>query len=172
MAKKQVFKRHSDQKQKHYERMARLQYGPILVNESINRWNSYTKEEQDRVFEESGQIYNDIVAAIEAGKSPLSPEVQTILPRWHDNLRNFYEPTLEILRGLGELYNTEPGFIANFKKIHPDLPEYLQEAITQYVDDLEYAEIVRLLAADEEQATRDNQPPKSAASLRLSDTQS
>lgn len=170
MAKKQVFKRHSEQKQKHYERVVRLQYGPDSVNESINRWTSYTKEQQDKVFEEANAIYTDILDAIESGKSPLSADVQAILPRWHENLRNFYEPTLEILRGLGELYNTEPGFIANFKKIHPDLPEYLQQAITQYVDDLEYAEIVRLLAADEEQPASDD-AAQAASSLRLSDNQ-
>ncbi len=29
-------------------------------------------------------------------------KVQAILARWHEHIRYFYEPTLEILRGLGE----------------------------------------------------------------------
>jgi hypothetical protein len=66
--------------------------------------------------------------------------------------RHFYEPTLDVLRGLGEHYNAHPEFNANFSKLHTDLPAYLQEAITQYVDDLEYAEIERMLAEDEEAA--------------------
>lgn len=152
MSKKQKqpgLQRHSDEQQKQYEREIRLEYGPSLVNESVKRWNSYTKEQQDAVLAEGGEVYNEIIAAIEAGTSATDTEVQRLMVRWHDNLRNFYEPTLEILRGLGELYNTHPDFIANFKKMHPRLGEYIREAINQYVDDLEYAEIVRLLEEDE-----------------------
>jgi hypothetical protein len=74
--------------------------------------------------------------------------VQEIFKRWHQHLHYFYEPTLEILRGLGETYNTHPEFIANFQRLHVDLPQYLQEGIRQYVDDLETAEIERMLQED------------------------
>ena len=69
----------------------------------------------------------------------------------YNHLRYFYEPTLDILRGLGELYTSHPGFIANFTKIHPDLADYMKSGINQYVDDLEYAEIERMLADDQAQ---------------------
>jgi hypothetical protein len=61
---------------------------------------------------------------------------------------------LEILAGLGELYNTDPRFMANFEKLHPDLPAYLGEVIAVYVDELETAEITRLLAEDEARLKR------------------
>ncbi|HEX2623434.1 MAG TPA: MerR family transcriptional regulator [Phototrophicaceae bacterium] len=151
MSKKKLFEGFNEEKQKEYEREARLQYGPDKVNESIKRWNSYSPTQRDQIMNESGQVYEDIVTAIDTGLAPDSDDVQKILVRWQENLRNFYEPTLDTLRGLGELYNTDPAFIANFQKLHPGLPEYLQAAITQYVDDLEYAEIERLLAEDEVQ---------------------
>lgn len=154
MSKKQMFEAFSEEKQKHYERVARLQYGPDLVNESVKRWNRYTKAQKDQIMAEAGEIYSDMVKALEADLSPQSPEVQAILERWHQNLRNFYEPTLEVLRGLGDGYNTDPEFIATFTKMHPELPAYLQQGITEYVDALEYAEIERLLAEDEEQAKK------------------
>ena len=91
----------------------------------------------------------DLVEAMKAGKDAHSAEVHDILTRWHNHLRYFYEPTLDILHGLGEGYNTHPDFIAFFQQLHPDLPAYLQETITQYVDDLEYAEIAHMLAEDE-----------------------
>ncbi len=149
MSKKRLFEAFSPEKQKEYERSARLQYGPKIVNESIKLWDSYTQSQRDAILAESGQIYNDLADALEAGTPPSSAEVQTLVERWHNNLKNFYEPTLEILRGLGETYNTHPGFIETFQKFHDGLPDYLNEAITQYVDDLEHAEIVRLLAEDE-----------------------
>ncbi len=149
MSKKQLFQGFSEETQQQYQREARLQFGPDRVNESIKRWNSYSKAEQERIFEESGQIYSDLVAAMEAGKPAQSSDVQGIVSRWHDNLRNFYAPTPDILRGLAEGYNTDARFIAFFQTLHPDLPAYLQATINQYVDDLEYAEIARMLADDE-----------------------
>ena len=152
MPRKKGVAAHSARQQKEYERIARLQYGPDLVNESIQRWNNYTKAQQAAIQAEGGQVYLELKQALEAGIDPHSSEVQAILPRWHDNIRHFYEPTLEILRGLGETYQSEPGFIAFFQKFHPNLPGYLAEAITQYVDDLEYAEIALLLAEEDMQA--------------------
>lgn len=148
MTKHQMFNAFSDEQQKDYEREARLQYGPDKVNESIRRWQDYSNVEKEVIIDEGNQIYSDLTDALEAGKSAHSPEVQDILVRWHQHLRYFYEPSLDLLRGLGELYNSSPDFIKNFQKLHEDLPAYLQEGITQYVDDLETAEIERLLAED------------------------
>jgi len=148
MSKKQLFQAFSEEEQKQYEREARLQWGPDTVNESIKRWNSYTEAQRQAIGEEGSQVYADLVKAIEAGTPPQDADVQEILKRWHNHIRYFYEPTLDILRGLGEGYNTDARFIANFKKLHPDLPQYLQDSITQYVDDLETAELERMLAED------------------------
>lgn len=70
-------------------------------------------------------------------KVPQSPDAQQILVRWHQHLRYFYEPSLEVLRGLGNNYNENPDFNATFTAIHPDLPAFLQKAIHHYVDVLE-----------------------------------
>ena len=148
MSRKQLFEGFSEEKQKHYEREARLQWGPDRVNESIRRWNSYSKEQQQAIQAGGGQIYTEIAESLEAGKPAQSAEVQALLARWHDHIRYFYEPTLEILRGLAEGYRTHPDFIAFFQQIHPGLPDYLAEGIAQYVDDLETAEIERMLAED------------------------
>jgi DNA-binding transcriptional MerR regulator len=148
MSKRQLFEPFTDEQQKDYEREARLTYGPDNVNESIKRWKNYTQAQKLAIGEEGNQVYSDLVDAIEAGKPQQSEEVQAIMARWHNHLRYFYEPTLDILRGLGELYNSHPGFIANFKKIHPDLGEYMRVAINQYVDDLETAELEQMLNED------------------------
>lgn len=143
-----------EEKQKEYERSARLQYDPQIVNESVKLWNSYSEAQRDDIKAEGLQIYGDVVIAIEAGATPDSPDMQEILARWHAHLHYFYEPTLEILRGLGEIYNSDPDFIANFQDLHPDLPKYLEESIALYVDALETAEIERLLREDSDQNKR------------------
>lgn len=149
MAKKPLFEPHSAEKQKEYERELRLEYGADTVNESIRRWNSYSEAEKQAIGLEGQAVYLDIVAAIEAHIDPKSSEVQAILDRWERHLHYFYEPSLEILRGLGDMYNTHPDFIANFQKIHVDLPVYLQKAIGHYVDELETALLEQMLAEDE-----------------------
>ena len=149
MSKKRLFTHLSQEEEAQNTRLARLQYGPEYVNESMRRWQSYSNAQKEIIREEGNQIYEEMAAALTAGTSAHSAEVQAILVRWHEHIRYFYEPTLEILRGLGELYNTSPDFMANFEKLHPDLPTYLQEAITQYVDDLEDAELRRMLAEDD-----------------------
>jgi hypothetical protein len=69
-------------------------------------------------------------------KGTKSPEVQKVIARWHQHLRYFYEPSLERLAGLAQLYTEHPDFLANFKKIHPDLPGFLHDAIIYYVEGL------------------------------------
>lgn len=150
MSKKRLFEAFSEEKQKEYERMARLQYDPQLVNDSIKRWNGYTKDRQKEILAEAGHIYNDMVALMQAGLSPQSPKAQAAVERWRQNIRHFYEPTLEIMRGLAHAYNSDPAFMATFSSFHPDLAPYLEQAIVEFVDRLETDEIARMLAEDEE----------------------
>lgn len=147
---------HSDEQQREYEREARLQYGPGIVNESIARWQGYSKSEQDAIIAEGNQIYLDLGEALEAGKRGGDSDVNDILDRWRAHLRHFYEPSIDMLRGLGQMYNTDPRFMANFQNIHADLPAYLEAVIEHYVDELETAEIERMLAEDEDMQRRRN----------------
>ncbi|MBK8026862.1 MAG: TipAS antibiotic-recognition domain-containing protein [Chloroflexi bacterium] len=148
MGKKKLFKQFSDKEQKHNERLARLEYGPDNVNESVRRWEGYSKKQREAIMDEGNHIYTDIVKAIETRKSPHSEVVQTLLARWHQHIRHFYEPTTEILRGLGDLYNDNPDFAANFRKMHPDLAQYMREGIGTYVDTLETTALQQMLDDD------------------------
>ena len=154
--KKRGLKEHSAEQQKQYEREARLQYGPAEVNETIGRWNSYSKAEQEAIKAEGERIYLELAEALEAGEAAGDRAVTALLDRWRQHLRHFYEPSLDRLRGLGQLYNSHPEFIANFQNIHNDLPAYLERIIEQYVDELETAELERMLAEDEELERRRN----------------
>jgi hypothetical protein len=151
MNKRVTFQPHSPEKQKEYERQARLQYGADNVNESVRRWASYSPERQQSIMEEGGQVYVALADAMRAGLSGDNPQVRTLLERWYQHIRYFYEPTLDILRGLGDLYNTDAEFKAFFERIDVDLPAYLQEVIGVYVDALETEEIERMLAHDAEE---------------------
>ncbi len=152
--KKGGFPRHSDEDQRYYEREARLQYGADAVNSSLERWGSYSKAQQDAIIAEGERIYSALAAALQAGARPGDAAVVALLERWRQHLSHFYEPTIDYLRGLGKLYNSHPEFIANFQKLHQELPAFLEAVIEDYVDDLETAELERMLAEDEALARR------------------
>ncbi|GEM_PF-645158 len=154
--KQRGLQQHSDEQQQDYEREARLTWNPQVVNETMQRWNNYSGEQQDAIKAEQNQIYVDFAEAMQAGKDKNSEEVAIILERWRENLRHFYEPSLDTLRGLGQMYNTDARFMKNFQNIHPELPAYLEQVIEHYVDELETAEIERMLAEDEELEKRRN----------------
>lgn len=131
---KKLFEGFSEEKQQEHEQQAIENWGDG-AKESIKLWNSYSQEQQARILAEGGEIYQDIAHHMSAGAQ--SAEVQAGLARWHQHLRNFYEPTFDILRGLGNTYNEHPDFNATFTTIHPDLPAFLQQAVNHYVDTLE-----------------------------------
>lgn len=133
MSKKKIFEGFSEEKQKQYEQEAVERWGDT-ARKSINLWYSYSDQKKEQIKQEGGAIYTDLVAAM--SKGPESPEVQAILVRWHQHLRYFYEPSPAVLRGLGNMYNEHPDFNATFTAMHPDLPAFLQKAITYYVDTL------------------------------------
>jgi MerR family transcriptional regulator, thiopeptide resistance regulator len=79
-----------------------------------------------------------------------SEQTQAILARWHQHLRAFYEPSFELLAGLGDTYEHDPEFNAFFAAIHPDLPAFISKAVAVYVDALETAWLERDLNILEE----------------------
>lgn len=155
MTKRQIFKAITPEEEKEMTREARLQYGPDLVNQSVQRWGSYTQAKKNAILAEGNQLYTEISQALESGLASDSSEVQRLMERWHNHLRYFYEPPLEVLRGLGSLYHDDPRFRANFDQFHPELAGYMRAAINLYVDELETAEITRMLAEDEEKRGRE-----------------
>jgi DNA-binding transcriptional MerR regulator len=134
MSKKKIFEGFGPEKQQQYEEEATRLWGDS-VKQSTQYWNSYSEEKKQAIMQEGSTIYADIVANM--SKGPESPEIQAILVRWHQHLRYFYEPSLEVLGGLGDTYADHPGFNATFTAIDPALPAFLKKAIAIYVDELE-----------------------------------
>jgi DNA-binding transcriptional MerR regulator len=135
MSKKKLFAGFSAEEEERYHQEAREQYGADEVDASYKLWNSYTPQQKEQIMAEGQAIYTDVIALMDQGAD--SPEVQQVIARWHQHLRCFYEPTIERLRGLGQLYVDHPDFARNFRDMHPDLPEFMRAAITHYCDQLE-----------------------------------
>jgi hypothetical protein len=136
MSKQQLFSGFSSEEEKRHYEQAREQYGAEEVDASYKLWNSYGKEKQDAIKAEGGAIYTELAALITQEQATTSAAVQAVIARWHQHMRYFYEPSVERLRGLGQLYVESPDFAEKFRQIHPNLPEFMQVAINHYCDGL------------------------------------
>lgn len=132
MDNKDLFAGFDEAKQKAYAEEAERRWDPKLVRQSNQRWNQLSDDQKKGIMQEGNQIYLDMIAQL--GNSPESDDVQAIVARWHQHIRHFYEPNFATLRGLGQGYATDPAFRATFEAMHPDLPDFLQVAITVYCD--------------------------------------
>ncbi len=134
MTKKNIFKGFNEETQKKYEQEAVEAWGET-ASDSIAYWNSYSDARKAEIMQEGDEIYAQLADHID--KAPESPEVQALLVRWHEHLRYFYEPSIEMIEGLGNMYFEHPDFNATFTAIDPAFPAFLQQAITVYADTLE-----------------------------------
>ena len=130
MSDKELFEGFDEEKQKQYAEEARRRYGSVEVDNSMKRWGGYSAAQKGQIVAEGEQIRRELAANI--GKGYDSPTVQQIVARWHQHLRYFYEPSVERLRGLGQLYVDDPDFRVNYAKLDPKLPEFFRDAITFY----------------------------------------
>ncbi|MBI5957874.1 MAG: MerR family transcriptional regulator [Chloroflexi bacterium] len=138
MSKKQLFWGFTEEEEQRYTQEARDLYGAEQVDATYKRWNSYSAQKKEQIMVEGQGIYTDLVTLIE--HSPSSPEVQQVIARWHQHLRYFYEPPVELMAGLGQHYVDSPDFANKFRQLHPDLPEFLRDAITHYCEGLRASE--------------------------------
>ncbi|MBC8506856.1 MAG: MerR family transcriptional regulator [Anaerolineales bacterium] len=134
MSKKDIFAGFSEEQQEQYTEEARQRWDPQLVDESMKRWKNYSPEKQKAIIAESSEIYSEIFENMEQGRTAANPAVQTGVAKWHQNMRYFYEPTIEVLRGLGQMYVDSPDFRVTFEKFSPEFPEFLCEAIQVYCE--------------------------------------
>jgi DNA-binding transcriptional MerR regulator len=130
METKDMFAGFSEEQQKVYAEEAERRWGGENVKESQKRWGSYSEEKKRQIMQEGKNVYLDLVAAMPDG--PAGARAQAGIARWHQHLRYFYEPTTEILIGLGDLYNDDPEFNAFFNRIHPELAGFMRQAIRVY----------------------------------------
>jgi len=131
MSDKAYFEGFSEEEQEKYAAEAEQLYDAESVRESNRKWKAYSKAKKESVLAEGKAIYTDMIAAMPKGAN--SPKVQAIVERWRRHMDYFWTPNLDQLLALANGYNDDPRFKANFDKMHPQLAEFMREAVTVYV---------------------------------------
>ena len=131
MSPKQLFEVLSEEQQAAYEKEAMEMYDPEIVKASNRKWKSYTAADKQRIGDEGNAVYQGFLDAMPKGAA--SAEAQQCVEAWRKHMEYFWSPNEEQMLGLADLYNDDPRFKANYDKIHPNLAEFVREAIKIYV---------------------------------------
>lgn len=134
MNKKVLFDAFNDEEQEKMEKEAMQMYDPETVKESNRKWKSYSTAEKQKISDEGNAVYQGFVDAM--SKGPDSQEAQACVQHWREHMNYFWVPNQEELLGLADLYNDDPRFKKNFDKVHPDLAQFVREAVQFYVSRL------------------------------------
>ena len=132
MSDKAYFEGFSEEEQEKYAKEAEELYSAESVRESNRKWKAYPATKKEAIMAEGQAIYTDMISAMPKGAG--SKEVQAIVERWRRHLEYFWTPNLDQLLGLANGYNDDPRFKANFDKMHPQLAEFMREAVCIYVE--------------------------------------
>lgn len=99
--------------------------------ESNMKTSNYTSQDWERITSNGNKILSKIGDLIDS--NPDSPEAFAAVEKWRSHITDsYYNCSLEILSGLGEMYISDERFKKNIDKIKPGLSEFLSAIIKNY----------------------------------------
>lgn len=132
----ELYEGFSKEEQEAWSKEAKERWGHTdQYKQAVGKYESLTREEKLQMKKDGEALMEEIVATMDKG--PDSVEVQALVQRHYDSLKFFYEPNLEMYRGLADMYVGYQGderFRAYFERHHKDLPEFMRDAIYVYCD--------------------------------------
>jgi hypothetical protein len=131
MSDKAYFEGFSEEEQEKYAAEAEQLYDAESVRESNRKWKAYSAAKKESILAEGKAIYTELIAAMPKGAG--SKDAQALIERWRKHMDYFWTPKLDQLLALANGYNDDPRFKANFDKMHPQLAEFMREAVSIYV---------------------------------------
>jgi DNA-binding transcriptional MerR regulator len=129
---KQLFAGFTPEEEQKYADEAAQRWDEGTVRESQRRWNARSPESKQAVKAEAEAIYRDLITAMPLGAD--SVPVQACIERWRRHIGHFWTPNDEQCLGLAALYRDDPAFRRNYDAMHPQLANFMCEAVKVHVD--------------------------------------
>ncbi|MGG0025012.1 MerR family transcriptional regulator [Bacillus inaquosorum] len=122
-----------EEHQQTYADEVRRLYGRKIAEETETRTSAYTADDWRVIMAEFDSIYRRIAARMEHG--PDDAEVQAAVGAFRDHICQYhYDCTLDIFRGLAEVYITDERFTHSINQYGEGLAAFLREAMIIYCD--------------------------------------
>jgi DNA-binding transcriptional MerR regulator len=114
-----------------YADEARQRWGNTeAYKESARRTKQYGKAEWDAIRAEADGLYARFAELLAEGAPPDDARVQAAVVAHREHLtRWFYPCSVEMQRGLAEMYIADPRFTANIDRLAPGLARFMRDAI-------------------------------------------
>jgi len=130
MTKEEMFEVFGDFDPSKYEDEARQRWGESQAyRESARRTARYAKKDWEQIKAEGDHLQRELVARLEAGRAPTDLEVMALAEQHRAYIeRWFYPCSLEMHRGLGELYVSDSRFTESIDRVRPGLALFMRDA--------------------------------------------
>lgn len=135
MTDKELYEGFDIEKQKEYEQYIVQYYGSDaekLLLESKKRTAKWGPKEWEEVKSKGDALHKALASLIQQGLKPSSPEVQKLIHAHYELQSRFYDLNKEIYIGLTKLYAEHPDFRKFFDVYHPNMIEFIGEAMRFY----------------------------------------
>lgn len=124
----------STEEEDQYTKEAKERWGNTeTYKQSQERYGKLTKAEKDKLKVDA-DIWMRHVASQMRQHGPTSATAQELIAQHYNNLRTFYEPNLEMYKGLAEMYVADPRFAAYYEKYAEGLAQWMHDAMIEYVE--------------------------------------
>lgn len=118
-----------------YAKEAKERWGNTeAYKQSQERYGKLSEEDKKRVHEAGDALLKEIVECMKAGIAPTDEKVQVLIARHYDGLRAFYEPNIEMYRGLASMYVDDARFTKFFEKYAVGFAVYMRDAMHAFCD--------------------------------------
>ncbi|WP_404451000.1 MerR family transcriptional regulator [Virgibacillus necropolis] len=115
-----------------YEQEARDRWGDKAVDESNNKINNMSKNEQKALGDEFNALYKKLATL--RHQSPESDEAQEGIGEWYDYLNKVGNYSLDAFKGLGQMYVDDERFTKNIDQFGEGLAVFMRDAMAVYAD--------------------------------------
>ena len=114
-----------------YAKEAKMRWGNTKAyQESQERYKKMSKADLELIQKEGDILMKEIAANM--NEDVKSEKIQKLIDRHYNNLGNFYEPNLELYKGLAEMYIADKRFTAYFEKYNKGLAQFMHDVMIIY----------------------------------------
>jgi MerR family transcriptional regulator, thiopeptide resistance regulator len=129
----QLFGSFDQRQMDEYKEEAKKRWGNTEAwKQSQERTKHWTKEDYKRIADEGNKLTAELAKLMDRGAEDAG--VQKMIAKHYQSIQAFYDCSLDMYRGLGQLYVDDPRFTAFYDKFAPGMAKFMQQAIAHYCD--------------------------------------
>ncbi len=136
MEDKDLYVSFSKEEQEKYAQEAKEHWGHTDAwKQSQERYGKLSDEEKAKIGKAGQDLVQEIASHMSDG--PASDVVQKLIGQHYEGLRVFYDPNVQMYRGLAEMYVGDPRFAAFYEKFAPGLAQFMRDAMVEFCNRVE-----------------------------------